>query len=172
VSKWKWDPSHVCNRFIAKAIKEISDMGELPITVIELDVTEDKSVSGAIDKIINKEDERIDVLVNNAAYGRGGALDDDSMNEIKAMFETKLFSAIRVMKAVLPIMRKQQDGIIVNVSSMGGRIGIPFGTAYHGTKFAVEGISESMRYEIEPFGIKVVLIEPGIIRIVSQVTLK
>ena len=148
----------------AKAIKEISDKHELPITVVELDVTSDKSVSNAIDKIVNEESKRIDVLVNNAGYGQGGALEDDSMDEIKSLFETNLFGAIRVMKAVLPIMRKQQSGIIVNVSSMGGRIGFPFGTAYHGTKFALEGISESMRYETEPFGIKVVLIEPGFIR--------
>jgi NAD(P)-dependent dehydrogenase (short-subunit alcohol dehydrogenase family) len=149
----------------AKAIKEISDKHELPITVVGLDVTSDKSVSDAIDKIINEESKRIDVLVNNAGYGQGGALEDDSMDEIKALFETNLFGAIRVMKAVLPIMRKQQGGgIIVNISSMGGRIGFPFGTAYHGTKFALEGISESMRYETEPFGIKVILIEPGVIR--------
>ena len=148
----------------AKPIKEISDKRELPITVVELDVTSGKSVSDAIDKIINKESKRIDVLVNNAGYGQGGALEDDSMDEIKALFETNLFGAIRVMKAVLPIMRKQQSGTIVNISSMGGRIGFPFGTAYHGTKFALEGISESMRYETEPFGIKVILIEPGVIR--------
>ena len=86
------------------------------------------------------------------------------MDEIKALFETNLFGTIRVMKAVLPIMRKQHSGIIVNITSMGGRIGLPFGTAYHGTKFAFEGISESIRYEIEPFGIKVILIEPGVIR--------
>jgi short-subunit dehydrogenase len=85
------------------------------------------------------------------------------MDEIRALFETNVFDAIRVMKAVLPIMRKQHSGIIVNISSMGGRIGFPFGTAYHGTKFALEGISESMRYETEPFGIKVILIEPGLI---------
>jgi NAD(P)-dependent dehydrogenase (short-subunit alcohol dehydrogenase family) len=147
----------------AKAIRDISDKHELPIIVMELDVTSDKSVSDAIDKI-NKESKRIDVVVNNAGYGQGGALEDDSMDEIKALFETNLFGAIRVMKAVLPIMRKQHGGIIVNITSMGGRIGFPFGTAYHGTKFALEGISESMRYEIEPFGIKVILIEPGVIR--------
>ena len=147
----------------AKAIRDISDKGELPITVMELDVTSDKSVSDAIDRVV-KESKRIDVVVNNAGYGQGGALEDDSMDEIKALFETNLFGAIRVMKAVLPIMRKQHSGIIVNVSSMGGRIGFPFGTAYHSTKFALEGISESMRYETEPFGIKVILIEPGVIR--------
>jgi NAD(P)-dependent dehydrogenase (short-subunit alcohol dehydrogenase family) len=148
----------------AKTIRDISNKHELPITVMELDVTRDKSVSDAIDKIIDKENKRIDVLVNNAGYGQGGALEDDSMDEIKSLFETNLFGAIRVMKAVLPIMRKQQSGIIANISSIGGRIGFPFGTAYHGTKFALEGISESMRYETEPFGIKVILIEPGVIR--------
>jgi NAD(P)-dependent dehydrogenase (short-subunit alcohol dehydrogenase family) len=146
----------------AMAIRDISDKHELPITVVELDVTSDKSVSDAIYKI-NKESKRIDILVNNAGYGQGGALEDDSMDEIKALFETNLFGAIRVMKAVLPIMRKQHSGIIVNISSMGGRIGFPFGTANHGSKFALEGISESMRYETEPFGIKVALIEPGVI---------
>jgi NAD(P)-dependent dehydrogenase (short-subunit alcohol dehydrogenase family) len=148
----------------AKTIRDISNKHELPITVMELDVTRDKSVSDAIDKIIDKENKRIDVLVNNAGYGQGGALEDDSMDEIKSLFETNLFGAIRVMKAVLPFMRKQQSGIIANISSIGGRIGFPFGTAYHGTKFALEGISESMRYETEPFGIKVILIEPGVIR--------
>ena len=147
----------------AKAIKEISYKGELPITVMELDVTNDKSVSDAIDKIVNEKSERVDVLVNNAGYGQGGALEDDSMDEIKSLFETNLFGAIRVMKAVLPIMRKQRGGTIVNVSSMGGRIAFPLGSAYHGTKFALEGVSESVRYETEPFGIKVVLIEPGVI---------
>jgi len=147
----------------AKTIRDISDKHELPITVLELDVTNDKSVSDAIDKIINKESKRIDVLVNNAGYGQGGALEEVSMDEIKAQFETNLFGAIRVMKAVLPIMRKQHSGIIVNISSMGGRIGFPSGAPYHGSKFALEGISESMRYETEPFGIKVVIIEPGVI---------
>jgi NAD(P)-dependent dehydrogenase (short-subunit alcohol dehydrogenase family) len=148
----------------AKAIKEISDRHELPITVMELDVTSDKSVEDAIHKIVNEESKRIDVLVNNAGYGQGGALEDDSMNEIKSLFETNLFGAIRTMKAVLPIMRKQHGGgTIVNIASVGGRIGLPFSTAYHGTKFALEGISESMRYETEPFGIKVILIEPGAI---------
>jgi NAD(P)-dependent dehydrogenase (short-subunit alcohol dehydrogenase family) len=85
------------------------------------------------------------------------------MDEIKAQFETNLFGAIRVMKAVLPIMRKQQGGTIVNISSMGGRVAFPFVPAYHGTKFALEGVSESVHYETQPFGIKVVLIEPGVI---------
>jgi NAD(P)-dependent dehydrogenase (short-subunit alcohol dehydrogenase family) len=147
----------------AKAIKEISDKDELPIQVVELDVDSDKSVEDAIDRI-NDESKRIDVLVNNAGYALVGALEDLSMDEIRAQFETNLFGAIRIMKAVLPIMRKQQGGTIVNVSSMGGRIALPLCPAYHGTKFALEGISESMRFETDSFGIKVILVEPGTIR--------
>jgi NAD(P)-dependent dehydrogenase (short-subunit alcohol dehydrogenase family) len=146
----------------AKALRDISDKGELPIHVVELDVDSDKSVKDAIDRI-KDESGRIDVLVNNAGYALFGALEDLSMDEIKAQFETNLFGAIRVMKAVLPIMRKKQGGTIVNVSSIGGRISFPLSSAYHGTKFALEGVSESLRYETQPFGIKVVLIEPGVI---------
>jgi len=147
----------------AKAIRDISEKGELPIQVVELDVDSDKSVKDAIARM-NDESKRIDVLVNNAGYALVGALEDLSMDEIKAQFETNLFGAIRVMKAVLPTMRKQQGGgTIVNISSMGGRIAFPFDPAYHGTKFALEGVTESVHYETEPFGIKVVLIEPGII---------
>jgi NAD(P)-dependent dehydrogenase (short-subunit alcohol dehydrogenase family) len=119
----------------ATAIRDISDKGELPLTIMELDVTSDKSVSDAIDKI-SKESESIDVLVNNAGYGQGGALEEVSMDEIKAQFETNLFGAVRVMKAVLPIMRKEHSGRIVNITSIGGKIGFPVGSPYHGSKFA------------------------------------
>lgn len=129
----------------ANAIRNISDKGELPIQVIELDVSSDKSVNTAIDKI-NDESKRIDVLVNNAGYSLIGALEDLSMDEIKAQFETNLFGTIRVMKAVLPIMRKQK----VNVSSMAGRVGFPLFPVYSGTKFALEGVSESIRLETDP----------------------
>jgi NAD(P)-dependent dehydrogenase (short-subunit alcohol dehydrogenase family) len=128
-----------------------------------LDVSSDKSVNAAIDKI-NDESKRIDVLVNNAGYSLIGALEDLSMDEIKAQFETNLFGTIRVMKAVLPIMRKQKGGTIVNVSSMAGRVGFPLFPVYSGTKFALEGVSESIRLETDPLGIKIVLVEPGTIR--------
>ena len=147
----------------AKALRDVSERGELPIQVIELDVDSDKSVEDAINKI-NDESKRIDVLVNNAGYGQGGALEELSMDEIKAEFETNVFGAIRTMRAVLPIMRQQRGGTIVNISSMGGRVAFPNFPAYHGTKFALEGISESMCYETEPFGVKVVLVEPGTIK--------
>jgi NAD(P)-dependent dehydrogenase (short-subunit alcohol dehydrogenase family) len=110
------------------------------------------------------EDQRIDVLVNNAGYGLLGALEDLSIEEIKAQFETNFFGVIRVTQQVLPVMRQQKGGTIVNVSSVGGRMGIPGLSAYHATKFALEGLSESIAYELEPFGIKVLLIEPGFIR--------
>lgn len=147
----------------ANAIRNISDKGELPIHVVELDVSSDKSVNAAIDKI-SDESKRIDVLVNNAGYSLIGALEDLSMDEIKAQFETNLFGTIRVMKAVLPIMRKQKGGTIVNVSSMAGRVGFPLFPVYSGTKFALEGVSESIRLETDPLGIKIVLVEPGTIR--------
>lgn len=147
----------------AKVIRNISEKGELPIQVVELDVNSDRSVEDAIDRI-NDESGRIDVLANNAGYSLFGALEDLSMDEIKAQFETNLFGAIRVMKAVLPIMRKQRGGTILNVSSMAGRVAFPLLPAYNGTKFALEGISESMRYETDSFGIKIILIEPGAIR--------
>lgn len=147
----------------AQALRDVSDKGDLPIQVIELDVNDDKSVKDSIDKIM-KESKRIDVVVNNAGYGQEGALEELSMEEIKAEFETNLFGAIRVMKTVLPIMRKQGGGTIINISSVLGRIALPLFSAYHGTKFAIEGVSESMRYETEPFGIKVILVEPLVVK--------
>ena len=121
------------------------------------------SVKDALDGVV-EENKRIDVLVNNAGYVLFGALEDLSIEEIKAQFETNFFGAIRVTQQVLPIMRKQRSGTIVNISSVGSRIGIPDPSAYHSTKFALEGLSESISYELEPFGIRVVLIEPGFIR--------
>jgi short-subunit dehydrogenase len=107
---------------------------------------------------------RIDALVNNAGYGLNGAFEDLSMDEIKAQYETNFFGLIRVTQAVLPTMRRQKSGTIVNISSGAGRFGFPSGSAYVSTKFAIEGLSESMSYELEPFGIKVVIVEPGVIR--------
>ena len=141
-------------------IKEIAKKDSLPIEVLQLDVTDDKSVTDAINVISNRQG-RIDVLVNNAGYEQHGPVEELSMEEIKTQFETNFFGAVRVMKAVLPMMRKQRSGTIVNVSSIGGKIGVPLNSAYVGSKFALEGFSESMKYELEGFGIKVILIEPG-----------
>ena len=147
----------------SKSITEIANTEKLPLQVVHLDVNDDRSVKDAINKIV-AENKRIDVLVNNAGYGLFGSLEDISIEEIKAQFETNFFGVVRVTQQVLPIMRKQNNGTIVNISSVGGRIGLPGLSAYHSTKFALEGLSESISYELEPFGIRVVLIEPGFIR--------
>jgi NAD(P)-dependent dehydrogenase (short-subunit alcohol dehydrogenase family) len=144
-------------------IKSLAEKEKLPLRVVELDVTDDRSVKNAI-RSITAEPGRIDVLVNNAGYALNGAFEDIAMEELKAQYETNLFGVTRVTQAVLPFMRKQKSGIIVNISSgvvpMGG---FPGGSAYVSTKFAIEGLSGSMRYELEPLGIKVVLVEPGVI---------
>jgi NAD(P)-dependent dehydrogenase (short-subunit alcohol dehydrogenase family) len=148
----------------SKNITEIANTEKLPLQVVQLDVNDDRSVKEAIERIV-AENKRIDVLVNNAGYGLFGSLEDISIEELKAQFETNFFGVIRVTQQVLPVMRKQNGGgTIVNVSSVGGRIGIPVLSAYQSTKFALEGLSESMSYELEPFGIRVVIIEPGFIR--------
>ena len=136
----------------------------MPIRVERLDVTDYASVKNAVQVISSETGRRIDVLVNNAGYVLEGAFEDLAMDEIKAQYETNVFGLIRTTQAVLPIMRKQNSGIIVNISSGAGRFGFPGGSAYVSTKFAVEGLSESMSYELEPFGIKVVIVEPGVIR--------
>jgi NAD(P)-dependent dehydrogenase (short-subunit alcohol dehydrogenase family) len=145
------------------AIIDLKLKEKLPLEVLKLDVTNDKSVKEAIEKIIN-EQERIDVLVNNAGYALVGALEELSIQEFKEQFETNLFGVIRVTQEILPIMRKQRHGTIVNISSLAGRIGFPLTSAYVSSKFALEGLSESMAYEVEQFGIKVILIEPGVIK--------
>jgi NAD(P)-dependent dehydrogenase (short-subunit alcohol dehydrogenase family) len=142
----------------------IANAERLPLKLIQLDVTDDSSVKDALEKVV-LEKGRIDVLVNNAGYGLFGAFEDLSLDEIKAQFETNFFGVIRVTQNVLPVMRTPQNGggIIVNVSSINGLIPFPVISAYVGTKFAIEGLSESIAYELEPFGIKVILIEPGVI---------
>jgi NAD(P)-dependent dehydrogenase (short-subunit alcohol dehydrogenase family) len=144
-------------------IKSITTKENLPIHIEQLDVTDNESVMNAIQAILTQAG-RIDVLVNNAGYALAGAFEDLAIEEIKAQYETNLFGLIRTSQVVLPIMRKQKSGTIVNISSGAGRVGIPGFSAYVSTKFAVEGLSESMAYELEPFGIKVILIEPGVIR--------
>jgi NAD(P)-dependent dehydrogenase (short-subunit alcohol dehydrogenase family) len=148
----------------AEGIKSAATKENLPLHVKQLDVTDDGSVKNAVEAISSETGGRIDVLVNNAGYGLNGAFEDLSMDEIKAQYETNFFGLIRVTQAVLPTMRRQKSGTIVNISSGAGRFGFPSGSAYASTKFAVEGLSESISYELEPFGIKVAIVEPGVIR--------
>ncbi|MFL6461691.1 MAG: SDR family oxidoreductase, partial [Nitrososphaeraceae archaeon] len=148
----------------AENIKSVATKESLPLRVKQLDVTEDLSVKNAVEAILSETGGRIDILVNNAGYGLNGAFEDLAMDEIKAQYETNFFGLIRVTQAVLPTMRRRKSGTIVNISSGAGRFGFPSGSAYASTKFAVEGLSESISYELEPFGIKVVIVEPGVIR--------
>ncbi len=147
----------------SQKIKDIAKNENLSLKVLQLDVTDDKSVKDAF-RQINDESSRIDVLVNNAGYGAIGAVEEMSLDEFKSQFETNFFGVIRVTKEVIPIMRNQGNGNIINVSSVGGKIGIPLNSAYISSKFALEGLSESMRYELAQFGIDVILIEPGVVK--------
>jgi len=130
------------------------------LRMIVMDVKNDESVAAAIDEIVRVEG-RIDVVVNNAGFGIAGAVEDTSIEEAKALFETNFFGMLRVCRAVLPVMRKSQRGTIVNISSLGGRIGLPYQGLYSATKFAVEGMSEALRMEVRQFGVHVIMIEPG-----------
>jgi len=128
--------------------------------MVQIDVTKSDSVEWAIKTVIEKEG-RIDVLINNAGFGLAGAVEDTSITEAKAQFETNFFGLLRVTKEVLPHMRRRRKGLIINISSIGGLIGLPFQALYSASKFAVEGLSEGLRLELRPYNINVVLIEPG-----------
>ena len=130
------------------------------VFISQLDVTDKLSIQNAVAAGIEKFG-KIDVLVNNAGYGALGALEAATEEQVKQQFDVNLFGLIAVTKAVLPGMRQQKSGTIINVSSVGGRITFPFSSLYHATKFAVEGLTESMQYELNPFGIRLKIVEPG-----------
>ncbi len=130
------------------------------ITPVSLDLTNDDSIQACVREVIDREG-RIDVLVNNAGYGSYGAIEDVPMEEAKRQFDVNLFGMARLIQCVTPYMRENHYGKIVNVSSMGGKIWTKFGGWYHATKFAVEGFSDCLRMELKPFGIDVVVVEPG-----------
>ena len=147
----------------AGPIQKIAKKENLNLDVIELDIDKEESIKSAVKKIIEQKG-RIDVLVNNAGYGIFGCVEDITMDELRAQFQTNFFGVVKLIQEVAPIMRKQGSGIIVNVSSVAGRIGFPGTPAYISSKFALEGLSECMRYEMSPFGIKTIIIEPGVIK--------
>ena len=147
----------------SQEILDITKKECLPLKVLTLDVTDEKSTQKAIDMVMHEQN-RIDILVNNAGYSLVGALEQISMDEIKEEFETNFFGIIKLIQKVLPLMRKQRSGRIINVSSLAGRIGLPIASAYVSSKFALEGLSESLKYEVQDFGIYVILIEPGVIK--------
>jgi NAD(P)-dependent dehydrogenase (short-subunit alcohol dehydrogenase family) len=144
----------------ARRVERMAHLKEHGIRPLALDVTDDESMQSAVSQIIASEG-RIDVLVNNAGYGSYGALEDVPLSEARSQFEVNVFGAARLTQLVLPHMREQRSGTIVNITSMGGKIYTPLGSWYHATKFALEAISDCLRMELKPFGINVVVIEPG-----------
>ena len=147
----------------SEKLKQIADKENLPITILELDVDNEESIVSAIKKIMS-DSGQIDILVNNAGYGQFGCLEDVTVDEFRNQFETNFFSIVRIIQEVAPIMRKQGSGIIVNISSLAGRMGLPGSPAYISSKFALEGLVECLRYELGMFGIKTTLIEPGVVK--------
>ena len=147
----------------ARRVDRMSDLAARGIRTKSVDVTEDGSMVALVETII-ADTGRIDALINNAGYGMYGALEDVPIEEARRQFEVNVFGLARLTQLVLPHMRAQRDGYIVNISSMGGKIWEPLGSWYHASKFAVEGLSDSLRVEVAEFGIKVVIIEPGTIR--------
>lgn len=131
-----------------------------PYTIVNMDVTDRESIRRAVDTVIQKEG-RIDVLINNAGMGISGSLEDTLPDESRLQVNTNFWGTVDTCQAVLPYMRKQGKGLIVNTSSIGGLIGLPFQGFYSASKFAIEGYSEALRMEIKPFHIKVVVVNPG-----------
>lgn len=140
--------------------KETELRGLDRLALVRLDVTDSASIEKAVQEGIARFG-GIDALVNNAGFGSLGVLEAAPGEVIRQQFDVNVFGVIELIKAVLPHMRSNKSGVIVNVTSMGGRIAFPFSTLYHATKYAVEGLSESLQYELEPLGIKVKIVEPG-----------
>ncbi len=147
----------------ARRLDRMAPLGAAGATLLSLDLTDDASIVASVEAI-KEATGRLDVLVNNAGYGSFGALEDVPLAEARRQCEVNLFGLARLIQLALPIMRAQKSGRIVNVTSMGGRFGEPFGAWYHASKFAVEGLSDCLRMETAPFGIDVIVIEPGGIR--------
>jgi len=136
---------------------------KLDLNILQIDVNDESSIENAVNQI-KTEEKRIDVLINNAGYGLVGFFEELRLDEIRSQFETNFFGVLTVTKKVIPLMREQKSGTIINISSGAGQVGFPGISAYVSTKFAIEGFSESLMYELFPFGIRVIIIEPGVIK--------
>lgn len=147
----------------ARRLDRMAGLEPLGVKLLRMDVSQDESMAEGVATILRAEG-RIDVLVNNAGYGSYGALEDVPMSEARYQFEVNVFGLARLTQLVVPHMRAQRSGRIINVSSIGGRFGEPHGSWYHATKYAVEGLSDSWRMELRQFGIEVVVIQPGAIK--------
>ena len=144
----------------ARRTEKMQDLKNYGIKPIAIDVTKDESITACVEQIF-KEAGSIDVLVNNAGFGSEGAIEDVTMQDAKYQLEVNVFGAMRLTQLVLPKMRQNKYGKIVNISSVGGKIALPLGAWYHASKFAIEALSDSMRMEVKQFGIDVIVIEPG-----------
>lgn len=147
----------------ARRLEKMRVLEEKGGNALFLDLTDENSVQKCVDEILSKEG-RIDLLVNNAGFGLGGAIEDVPLEEAKCEFEVNVFALARLCQLVLPSMRKNGGGKIINISSMAGRFSSPFTGWYHASKYAVEALSDALRLEVKPFNVKVVLIEPGLIQ--------
>jgi len=152
-----WDVYATARR--PETLSALSDAG---CTTLALDVTDEDSMTTAVAAVLDGSG-RIDALVNNAGYSQSGALESVDVDDVRRQFETNVFGLIRLTQLVLPAMREQRSGRIVNIGSMGGKLTFPGGGAYHASKYAVEALSDALRFEVAGFGIKVVLVEPGLI---------
>ncbi len=144
----------------SKELANIAKNEALSLEVVKLDVTSDKEVKSAIEKI-NKTHGRIDLLINNAGFGYLGPIEDFEIEEIQNVYNVNIFGILRMVKAVLPIMRRQKSGRIINIGSVNGLLSFGLYGIYSSSKFAVETLSEALRFEVKPFGIDVVVVEPG-----------
>jgi NAD(P)-dependent dehydrogenase (short-subunit alcohol dehydrogenase family) len=146
----------------ARKPETLSDLERAGCRTLALDVTDEDSMSAAVNAVVEAEG-AVGVLINNAGYSQSGAVESVPMEQVRRQFETNVFGLIRMCQLVLPGMREQRWGRIVNLSSMGGRLTFPGGGMYHATKYSVEAISDALRFEVRGFGVEVIIVEPGLI---------
>ena len=144
----------------ARRVEKMKSLEREGARIMTLDITQEESILKAVETI-QSESGRLDILINNAGYGSYGALEDVPMDEARRQFEVNIFGLARLTQLTIPLMREKAFGRIVNISSIGGKMCTPFGGWYHATKHALEGLSDSLRLEVRPFGIDVVVVEPG-----------
>ena len=147
----------------ARDVEKIASLADVGCELLALDVTDEASMRAAVGEVERREG-AVGVLVNNAGYSQSGAVEEVPMEKVRRQFETNVFGLVRMCQLVLPGMRRQGGGRIVNISSMGGRLTFPGGGYYHATKYAVEALSDALRFEVAGFGVRVAVVEPGLIR--------
>jgi NADP-dependent 3-hydroxy acid dehydrogenase YdfG len=147
----------------ARKVETLADLEALGARPLELDVTSEDSMLAAVETV-ESEHGQVGTLINNAGFAEYGPIEESDLERVRAMFDTNVFGLARLTQLVLPAMRRSRSGRIVNIGSMGGRLTFPVGGYYHATKYAVEAISDALRVEVKPFGIEVILVEPGLIR--------